>query len=124
MMARLLAKLMVQETDLPVELPAAVRVFRTRCVPFIGGWLAGMRQPAAAVTLGDAILVHPDARLTPGLLRHELAHVRQWRAQPFTFPLRYLLRHVRHGYQRNPYEVEARADERNDAPPSIPRRQT
>ncbi|MGH7466440.1 MAG: hypothetical protein ACRENP_00490 [Longimicrobiales bacterium] len=123
MMARLLGRWMVQEMELPVALPGAVRVFRTRWVPLIGGWLSGMRRPAAAVTLGDAILVHPEVRVTPGLLRHELAHVQQWRAQPLTFPLRYVLHHLRYGYQRNPYEVEARAHEQNDSSPASPRRQ-
>ena len=70
-----------------------------------------MKHPAAAVTLGDTILVHPGAPLTARLLRHELAHVRQWRAQPLTFPLRYVLNHLRYGYRDNPYEVAARQAE-------------
>jgi hypothetical protein len=42
------------------------------------------------------------------LLAHEMAHVRQWRADPL-FPVRYALATLRHGYRDNPYEVEARA---------------
>jgi uncharacterized protein DUF4157 len=112
MMARLLGMVMARETQLPEPLPPDVRVFRSRLIPVLGGWLSGMRHSAAAVTLGDAILVHPEARLTNDLLRHELAHVRQWRERPFSFPLRYVLRHLQHGYECNPYEVEARAAEK------------
>jgi hypothetical protein len=117
----LLSKWLVQETALPVEMPHAVRVFRTRWIPWLGGRLAGLKSPAAAVTLGDAILVHPDARITATLLRHELAHVQQWRARPFTFPLRYVIGHLRHGYQNNPYEREARAQEHIDSSQSTRR---
>jgi hypothetical protein len=70
-----------------------------------------MRGAAAAVTLGRTIVVHPDAALDPRLLRHELEHVRQWRRYPLTFPLRYVLCHLRYGYHDNPYEREARAAE-------------
>jgi hypothetical protein len=70
-----------------------------------------MTGPAAAVTLGRTIVVHPSVRLTPRLLRHEMAHVRQWQERPFTFALRYAWNHVRHGYDANPYEVEARRAE-------------
>jgi hypothetical protein len=71
---------------------------------------------AAAVTLGDTIIVHPDAQLSPRLLRHELTHVDQWRRQPWSFIWRYTWYHLRYGYQENPYELAARAAEtdRND----------
>jgi hypothetical protein len=42
------------------------------------------------------------------LVLHELVHVMQFRRNPITFPLRYLINHVRYGYDRNPAEVEAR----------------
>ena len=105
--------------DLPPEaLPAGVQLRRGRLIPWIGGRLAGARRPALAVTLRRTIVVDPDARLTPELLAHELAHVRQWLDDPF-FPLRYTLATLRHGYHDNPYEVEARAAarERPTAPP-------
>jgi hypothetical protein len=70
-----------------------------------------MGSPAAAVTLGRTIVVHPSARLTGPLLRHELAHVRQWRRHPLTFPLQYVWNHVRYGYRDNPFEIEAREAE-------------
>ena len=70
-----------------------------------------MGAPAAAVTLGRTIVVHPDVPLTRQLLVHELTHVRQWQASPFVFPLRYVWYSIRHGYWGNPYEVEARRHE-------------
>lgn len=97
------------QSDLP--LPPAVEVRGSRLVPWLGGKLSGTGRPAAAVALGRTILVHPDVRLDERLLRHELAHVAQWRRWPLTFPFRYIRAHIRHGYHDNPYEVEARAAE-------------
>lgn len=96
--------------DAPI--PQGVEVRVGRWVPALGGRLSGMRRSAAAVTLGRTIVVHPDARLDGRLLRHELEHVRQWRSQPLTFPIRYLLCHIRYGYHDNPYERAAREAER------------
>jgi len=93
------------------RLPAGVVLRRGTWIPALGGRLCGMGGPAAAVTLGSTIVVHPAAAVDDRLLRHELVHVRQWRSRPFTFPVRYLARHIRHGYRNNPYEVEARAAE-------------
>jgi hypothetical protein len=93
------------------RLPADVALVRGSWIPAIGGWLSGMGRPAAAVTLGSTIVVGPGVVLEDRLLRHELAHVRQWRRRPLAFPLLYALAHVRHGYRNNPYEVEARAAE-------------
>jgi hypothetical protein len=94
------------------DLPEGVVVVRGRWVPALGGLLSGMRASAAATTLGNTIVVHPSVQLTDRLLRHELEHVRQWRRQPFTFPLQYVWNHVRFGYEHNPFEVEARLAER------------
>ena len=98
--------------DTVEAVPDGVAVRTARWLPVIAGKLSGMRAPAAAVTLGDTIIVHPDVPLTGRLLRHELEHVRQWRRNPLSFPARYLINHVRYGYHDNPYEVEARAAER------------
>lgn len=95
----------------PHGVPDDVTVREGRWIPTVGGWLARARGPAAAVTLGRTIIVHPGVQLSQPLLRHELAHVRQWAEQPLTFPLRYAWQHMRHGYRDNPYEVEARAAE-------------
>jgi hypothetical protein len=80
-------------------------------LPAIAGRLSGMGGPAAAVTLGRTVVVHPSVRVTPQLVRHELAHVRQWQKNRWTFPVRYVVNHFRYGYDQNPYEVEARAAE-------------
>lgn len=95
-----------------VPLPPAVQVRRSSLVPWLGGRLAGMSGPAAAVTLGRVILVHPSVEPDERLLRHELAHVAQWTSRPLTFPFWYIRAHIRHGYRDNPYEVEARVAER------------
>ena len=95
-----------------MPLPADVELREGRWVPALGGRLSGMGRAAAAVTLGRTIVVHPDAGLDPRLIRHELEHVRQWRRQPITFPLRYALCHLRYGYHDNPYERAARDAER------------
>ncbi|HUH13254.1 MAG TPA: DUF4157 domain-containing protein [Longimicrobiales bacterium] len=94
------------------DVPEGVVVRRGGLIPRVAGVLSGMGGAAHAVTLGDTIVVHPSAPLTPRLLRHELAHVRQWRAGGLLFPLRYTIGHLVHGYHRNPYEIEARAAER------------
>jgi hypothetical protein len=93
------------------DVPSGVTIRAGRWIPALGGRLSGMGRPAAAVTLGRTIVVHPDAPLTRRLLRHELAHVRQWQRWPVTFPLRYVWQHLQYGYRDNPFEVEARAAE-------------
>jgi hypothetical protein len=79
-------------------------------IPWLGGVLSRMKGSAAAVTLRRTIVVHPDVTLTPALLAHELAHVRQWEQDPL-FPIRYSMATLRLGYRNNPYEIEARAAE-------------
>lgn len=99
----------------PVTLPGRVALRSSRVVPVLGGFLCGMGGPAAAVTLGRTILVHPGVAVTARLVRHELAHVAQWERHPLTFPIRYIRAHIRHGYLDNPYEREARAAEAGPA---------
>jgi hypothetical protein len=119
MIGRLLGRRIRAPAAVKDGLPAGPRreldehvVLRTgRWIPRIGGILAGSRYPAAAVTLGGTIVVHPDAALTARLVRHELEHVRQWRRNPLTFPLHYAWLYLRHGYRANPYEVAARQAE-------------
>ena len=53
-----------------------------------------------------AILLRSRALLEDDdLVTHELCHVWQMQHHPLAMPLSYL----RHGYERNPYEAEARA---------------
>lgn len=107
-----LARLMAGDDVVsPVALPAGVALRTSRFIPAIGGRLSGMKGPAAAVTLGRTILVHPEVAPTARLVRHELAHVRQWERYPVTFPIRYIRAHIRHGYTDNPYERDARTAE-------------
>lgn len=115
MIPRPLRGLLGRAASAPLPLPPGVEVRRGRWIPAIGGRLTGSAGPALAVTVGDIIVVHPETPLTERLLRHELAHVRQWRAAPWTFAARYAWWHVRHGYRENPYEVEARKAETFDA---------
>ncbi len=66
-----------------------------------------------AITIGRDIFAW--RALSERELRHELAHVAQWRRRPFTFPVRYLWCHLRYGYAANPYELEAKEAERRGA---------
>lgn len=66
-----------------------------------------------AITLGSHVLTREGA-LDDRVLRHERAHVEQWRRHGFLgFLLRYLWYHFRHGYRANPFEIEARRAERD-----------
>ena len=97
--------------ELTIELPSGVKVRRSSILTTLGGWLSGRKRARSAVTIRHTIFVHPDRVLTARLLRHELAHVKQWEAHPWTFPLRYAWNHLRHGYNGNPFEAEARLAE-------------
>lgn len=115
MMAWLLRAASRAIPDLAEPVPQDVAVRAARWLPVIAGKLSGMRAPAAAVTLGRTIIVHPQVPLDGRLLRHELAHVQQWQRYPLTFPARYVINHIRYGYEANPYEVEARAAENTES---------
>ena len=80
--------------------PPGVVLREGRLIPRIGGWLGRMSGPAAAVTLRRTIVINPGVQLTPRLLAHELAHVRQWEADVL-FPLRYSIETLRRGYPNN-----------------------
>lgn len=114
MIDRLIRALVREEAAAPEPVPDGVAVRRSRWIPELGGLLSRMGRPAAAVTLGRTIIVHPAATLSARLLRHELAHVRQWERDPVGFPFRYLWNHLKFGYHDNPYEIEARSAERPD----------
>ena len=56
-------------------------------------------------TMWDLILLRrPLAEVSQELVTHELCHVWQMQNHPVRMPLSYVLR----GYDRNPYELEAR----------------
>lgn len=106
--ARILAR---EAVDPPAWVPAGVRIRRGRWIPTLAGWCSRMGSPAAAVTLGRTIVIHPRVDVTDRLLRHELAHVEQWQRHPVSFPVDYVWKHLQFGYKDNPYEVEAREAE-------------
>lgn len=87
----------------------------------VGGWCLG-QATVHGITLGRTVHLHEGAGAPPGLLLHELAHVRQF-ARDRGFPIRYAWESLRRGYRRNRYEVEADAfaarvlAERAAAPP-------
>lgn len=106
--------------DIPPEaVPGRVTFREGRLIPAIGGVLGRMKGPAAAVTLGRTIIVHPEVRLSHRLLVHELTHVRQWEEDRL-FPVRYALESLRRGYRNNRYELEAREAERAAHPTHKP----
>ena len=80
--------------------------------PRVGGLFLG-RRSVAAITLWRTVFLAPGMIPSPGLLLHELGHVRQFGESPW-FPLRYLWEGARRGYSANRYEREAQefADER------------
>jgi hypothetical protein len=111
----MMGRLVGRRIEPRLAVPENVVIRSGRWLNVVGGWLSGLAGPAAAVTLGRTIVVHPDVQLTRRLLQHELVHVRQWQRRPLTFPLHYTWMHVRHGYRANPYEVEARAAESTES---------
>ena len=75
--------------------------------PRVGGWFLG-RGTVAGITFGRRIWLAPGVPPHPGLLLHELCHVRQF-ARVRAFPVRYVWESLRRGYRRNRFEVEADA---------------
>ena len=70
-----------------------------------------LRRKYAAITLWDHVFT-PLAHLEESILRHEAAHVRQWKRHGLVrFACLYVWFHLRYGYWRNPFEVEARLEE-------------
>lgn len=96
-------------------MPPDVVLRRCRWIPALGGRLSRLGGPAGAVTLGRTILFHPRARITQRLVRHELAHVLQWKEESW-FPVRYTLETLLRGYRANRYERAARAAEAPQPP--------
>lgn len=65
----------------------------------------------AAITIGRHIFTWREA-LSSRDLAHERCHVAQWARYGWLgFLIRYCWHSVRHGYQKNPLEVEARQAE-------------
>jgi hypothetical protein len=73
----------------------------------VGGWCLGQRS-VAAITLWHTIWLAPDARVSGELLLHELRHVDQFDSS-IVFPILYVWESLRRGYDRNRFELDARA---------------
>lgn len=73
-----------------------------------------------AMVLGRTILLHDTSTQefvgNRKWIRHELAHIMQFRKHGFLlFLLKYLIESVRNGYYNNKYEVEARVAEEDES---------
>jgi len=71
---------------------------------------------AVAMVLGKTIHLHNSSKeeflQNKQWLKHELCHVRQFKQYGFTgFIVRYLIESIRHGYDNNKFEIEAREAE-------------
>jgi len=75
--------------------------------PRVGGWCLG-RRTVAGITLGRTVFLSDAAALAPALLLHESAHVEQF-GRGRAFAVQYVWESLRHGYPRNPFELEADA---------------
>jgi len=66
-----------------------------------------------AITLSNHVLTR-ETSLDGRILRHESAHVEQWRRYGLVgFLARYLWYHFKYGYARNPFEIAARKAEKS-----------
>ena len=74
-----------------------------------GGSFSGLTLWNRVYVVESCWFPEPIKRTTLELILHELVHVTQYRRNPISFPLRYVIDHLRYGYARNPAEVEARA---------------
>src|SRR5690606_42072139 len=65
------------------RVPEDIVVLRDRWLPVLGGVLAGMKRPAAAVTRGRTLVVHDAVSPTARLLRHAVDPLDQRKAAPW-----------------------------------------
>src|SRR5262245_63430343 len=82
-----------------------------RRIPFawlVGGQFSGLTLWNRVYVIESCWISEPLTRSAVELVLHELVHVAQYRRNPILFPLRYLISHLKYGYDRNPAEVEAR----------------
>lgn len=104
-----------------MTLPPGVRIVeRSPLARLAACWL---RSDTMAMVLGRTIHLHgvdtPTFLANTRWVRHELAHVDQYRRMGFApFLLRYIWWSLRYGYHDNPLEQEARAAESSSDPDS------
>ena len=84
-----------------------VKLRRGGVMPRVGGWALG-QATVDAITLRRTVFLAPHARANATLLLHELRHVQQF-LESGTFPLSYLWESLRHGYEANRFEQDARS---------------
>lgn len=75
-----------------------------------------LKTEKVAIVFGQSILLWNTSRQeflnNKRWLRHELAHIAQYRKHGFfTFILLYAIEWLQHGYYRNKFEIDARAQE-------------
>jgi hypothetical protein len=75
-----------------------------------------LRQNKVAMVWGNTILLHNTTEAAflnnKRWLRHELAHVQQFKQHGFVwFLILYLIESIQHGYHNNKFEIAARAAE-------------
>lgn len=76
-------------------------------IRFVESWLPG--NTAAMVIWPETILVQKDHRLNRLELAHELRHIVQLRKRGYlAYLFGYAFLWLRYGYQRHPWEVEAK----------------
>lgn len=107
--------------------PARVRVMVVDHVPLpdepmlraAADSLGFTQMNITGLTLGHAIFVRRGRDRDPRLLSHELRHVAQYEAEGGIAPFlaKHLVDVVEHGYEDSPFEVDARAHERETLPP-------
>jgi Domain of unknown function (DUF4157) len=93
---------------------AIVKVVENSWLAKLAAWKLG--TPSVALTLGASIHLHKASKKefmsNERWLRHELAHVEQFRKYGFIrFIWLYAVESVRKGYYMNRFEVEARKKE-------------
>ncbi len=80
-----------------------------------------LRSDKVAIVIGKTIHLHNTSKkqflLNEKWVKHELCHVKQFQQNGYLlFIIKYLWQSIRHGYQNNKYEVEARkAEEAKDS---------
>lgn len=97
-----------------------MRAHRVHVWPWLRRWGRLLLSDWLAITIGRHIFSW--RAMTESELAHELAHVRQWAAHGWRFPLAYLAaslgarRAGRRWYHDNRFEVEARESARRPTP--------
>lgn len=98
-----------------------IRIKENSYLAKIAAWKLG--APTMALTMGSTIHLHNTLRRdflqNTAWVRHELAHVQQFKRYGyFSFLVKYLWESLRKGYHNNRWEIEAREAEKKDPLPA------